>query len=130
MAIVKYATGIDYVKGSLAKPKKVNGHNDGTYLIGTHREAESQNPNCKRLFVRAAETYKRTTPIKQNEAWARMRFTNVAKAVKERRNNLAQISTDQQNFVAQKNEANGYKTMKAYLWALEGATYDEQHPRG
>ena len=97
-------------------------------LLGTHREAETTNPNCNRMYLR--KKTKRTAPVGQNESWARMRFTNVAKAVKERRNNLAQISQDQQNFVAQKNEPNGYKTMKAYLWSLEGATYDEQHPRG
>ena len=37
MGKVKYATGIDYVQGSLAKPKVKEGHTCGTYLIGTHR---------------------------------------------------------------------------------------------
>ena len=54
MGKVKYATGIDYVSGSLAKPKQKNGYSCGTYLLGTHRTAASQNPNCTSLFVREA----------------------------------------------------------------------------
>ena len=46
MGKVKYATGIDYVQGSLAKPKVKEGHTCGTYLIGTHRTAATTNPNC------------------------------------------------------------------------------------
>ena len=37
MALVKFATGIDYIQGSLSKPKKKAGHKCGDYLIGTHR---------------------------------------------------------------------------------------------
>ena len=54
MGKVKYATGIDYVSGSLAKPKQKNGHSCGSYLLGTHRTAPTSNPNCTRLFVREA----------------------------------------------------------------------------
>ena len=48
MAIVKWNSAIDYVKGALSKPKKQNGHSHGDYLIGTHREAATTNPNCTR----------------------------------------------------------------------------------
>ena len=47
MGKVKYAAGIDWVKGSLSKPVVKNGHSCGTYLIGTHREAE--NPQCRHV---------------------------------------------------------------------------------
>ena len=52
MGKVTYAPGIQYVNGSLAKPKKVDGHKCGDYLIGTHRTAETTNPDCTRLYIR------------------------------------------------------------------------------
>ena len=67
MGKVKYATGIDYVSGSLSKPKKKDGHSCGTYLTGTHRTAASENPNCTRLYIRDAGVYDRTTPLSSKE---------------------------------------------------------------
>ena len=127
MGKVKYATGIDYVSGSLSKPKVKNGHSCGTYLTGTHRTAATENPNCTRLYIRDAETYKRTTPISDREQAARSRFQSVAAAVKVRSKNLNTLTTDQAAFEEQKNEANGKKTFKAYLWSVCGAEYDAQH---
>ena len=127
MGKVKYATGIDYVSGSLSKPKVKNGHSCGTYLTGTHRTAATENPNCTRLYIRDAETYKRTTPISDREQAARSRFQSVAAAVKTRSKNLSTLTTDQAAFEEQKNEANGKKTFKAYLWKVCGDAYDQQH---
>ena len=127
MGKVKYATGIDYVSGSLSKPKVKNGHSCGTYLTGTHRTAATENPNCTRLYIRDAETYKRTTPISDREQAARSRFQSVAAAVKVRSKNLNTLTTDQAAFEEQKNEANGKKTFKAYLWKVCGDAYDAQH---
>ena len=129
MAIVKYATGVDYVKGSLAKPKTKEGHSCGTYLIGTHREAPTTNPQCTRLYVREKEDYVRTTAPSSNELWARTRFAAVAAAVKARKEDLMNVNTDKQNFLAQKDDANGKKTFKAYLWSICAAAYDQAHPR-
>ncbi|MBR6167592.1 MAG: hypothetical protein IKQ50_04085 [Paludibacteraceae bacterium] len=127
MGKVKYATGIDYVKGSLAKPKKKDGHSCGTYLIGTHREAETQNPNCTRLFIREANVYDRTTPLSTKEMQAQSRFAAVAAAVKTRAKSLEYAASDRAAFLEQKNEANGRKTMKSYLWKVCGDIYDAQH---
>ena len=127
MGKVKYATGIDYVKGSLAKPKKKDGHSCGTYLIGTHREAETQNPNCTRLFIREANVYDRTTPLSTNEMQNQSRFTAVAAAVKARAKSLEYAASDRQAFLEQKDDANGRKTMKSYLWKVCGDLYDAQH---
>ena len=127
MGKVKYATGIDYVKGSLAKPKKKDGHTCGTYLIGTHREAETQNPNCTRLFIREANVYDRTTPLSTNEMKAQSRFAAVSAAVKARAKSLEYAASDRAAFLEQKNEPNGKKTMKAYLWKVCGDLYDAQH---
>ena len=121
MGQVKYATGIDYVKGSLAKPVKKDGHNHGEYLIGTHREAETTNPNCTRLYIRRADTYERQTPPSVDEIAARDLFAERAAWVKARAKALSTLSTDQANYLAQKDSADGAKTWKSYLWKLAKA---------
>ena len=129
MGKVKYATGIDYVEGSLAKPVKKEGHSHGTYLIGTHRKAETTNPNCTRLYIRDNDAYKRSTPVTRDELALRERFAEVSRAVMTRMHNLSTITTDQQAYLAQKDQPGGKKTFKKYIWSLELATYDTAHPR-
>jgi len=127
MAVVKYAPGIEYAKGSLAKPKKVDGHNHGDYLIATHREAATTNPNCTRLYVRGGDTYGNTLPMDQLSLAARARFGAVAQAVNARAKDLSKITQDQEAFLAQRDLPNGKKTMKAYLWDICGTAYDDQN---
>ena len=127
MGKVTYATGIDHVSGSLAKPKVKDGHSCGSYLIGTHRVAPTTNPNCTRLFIRPAEAYKRTTPVTAEETRVRNRFSSIAEAVAARAKDLSKISTDQAAFAAQRDDPNGKKTMKAFLWKLEKEAYDAEH---
>ena len=128
MAKVTYAAGIDTVSGALAKPKKKEGHMCGTYLIGTHRVAETTNPECSRLYIRKGDAYNRSTPVLANEMANRQRFATVSAAVAARAKDVSKITLDQQNFQAQKET--GYKTMKSYLWSLEAAVYDQAHPQG
>ena len=127
MGKVKYATGIDWVSGSMAKPKKKDGHSCGTYLLGTHRVAATQNPNCTSLYIREANVYERTTPLTSKELDARARFSAVAAAVKARKEDLMNITKDQIDFAAQKDQPDGKKTMKAYLWLICGQKYDAEH---
>ena len=127
MGKVKYATGIDWVSGSMAKPKKKNGHSCGTYLLGTHRTAATQNPNCTRLYIRKGASYERTSPLTSQELDARARFSAVAAAVKARKEDLMNITQDQINFASQKDQPGGKKTMKAYLWKVCGEKYDAEH---
>ena len=127
MGKVTYSPGIEYVQGALAKAKKKDGHICGDYLIGTHRTAATQNPNCTRLYIRKGSSYERTSPLTSKELDARARFTAVAAAVKARKEDLSQITTDQINFASQKDQAGGKKTMKAYLWLICGQKYDSEH---
>ncbi len=127
MGKVTYTPGIEYVQGALAKAKKKDGHICGDYLIGTHRTAATQNPNCTRLYIRKGSSYERTSPLTSKELDARARFTAVAAAVKARKEDLSQITTDQINFASQKDQAGGKKTMKAYLWLICGQKYDSEH---
>ncbi len=126
MAQVTYSPGIDHVSGALAKPKKKDGHSCGSYLIGTHREAATENPNCSRLYIKPKDNYKRSTPLSEDELAARTRFTAVQAAVRARAKNMSLIAQDQEDFVEQKNGPYGRKTMRAYLWKVCGEAYDEQ----
>ena len=127
MGKVTYSPGIEYVQGALAKAKKKDGHRCGDYLIGTHRTAATQNPDCTRLYIRKGTSYERTSPLTSNELDARARFAAVAAAVKARKSDLNKITQDQINFAAQKDTAGGKKTMRAYLWKVCGDIYDANH---
>ena len=128
MAHVEWSAGIDSVSGALSKPGKNGQHRCAKMLLGTHRVAATENPNCNRLFLR--KKVKRSTPLTSNELDARARFSAVAAAVKARKSDLSQITNDQIAFAAQKDTAGGKKTMKSYLWSICGAEYDQEHPRG
>jgi len=127
MAHVTYSPGIDKVSGALAKPKKQYGHSCGAYLIGTHREKPTENPNCSRLYIKPKDVYKRTGQPSENEQLARQRFSTVAAAVITRSRDLTKVATDQAAFVAQKDQPYGKRTMKAYLWMVCGDAYDAEH---
>ena len=121
------AGGIETISGAMKRPKKQNGHNHGNYLIAVHRVAATTNPNCQRVYSRDADTYDRTTPLTQKEIDARARFTAIAAAVATRAKDLNRITADQAAFKAQKDQPNGKKTMRSYLWYLEAVAYDEAH---
>ena len=125
MGKVTYSPGIEFVNGSLAKPKKQDGHKHGDYLIGTHRTAATQNPDCTRIYIRKGDTYERSTPLSAKEEAIRLRFTEVSQAVKLRAKDLNKMTQDQEDFAAQR--ATGKRTMRAYLWKVCGAEYDQQH---
>ena len=127
MALVKWAKGIDFVSGLLSKrPKAGEAHSDHTNaLLATHRVAATTNPNCTRIYMVGA--YIRSTPVQAAETARRDRFRVVARAVATRSKDLMQMTTDQAAFIAQKDQPNGKKTYKSYLWSLELAAYDAQH---
>ena len=102
--------GIEYIQGAMAKPKKVNGHSHGSYLIMTHRTAATTNPNCQRIYAFDADRYKRSTAPSQDEMLVRARFATVAAAVQARKTDLMNISADKAAFNAQKDQPGGKKT--------------------
>ena len=59
--------GIAAVSGTLCKTKNAR-------VIFTTRKASSTNPNKVRMYIRSAESYKRTTPPSENESRARGLF--------------------------------------------------------
>lgn len=128
MAKVEWSAGIDHVSGALSKPGKNGQHTCAKMLLGTHRVAATESPDCNRLYLR--KKVKRSTALTSNELDARARFTAVSAAVKARKSDLMKITQDQIDFKAQKDTAGGKKTMRTYLWKVCGDEYDAAHPRG
>ena len=125
MAKVEWSAGIDSVSGALSKPGKSGQHSCSKMLLGTHRVAATENPNCNRVYIR--KKTKRSTPVTVREQLARTRFLNVQAAVKARAKNLTTLTDDQAAFEEQKNLAGGKKTWRSYLWKVCGDEYDAQH---
>ena len=94
-------------------------------LLATHRTAATTSNKCNRIYLRTP--VKRTSPLTQREHQIRNRFIGVAAMIQERSHDLSKITTDQQTFIAQKNEPNGAKTMKQWYWRVCGAEWDQAH---
>ena len=125
MAKVNWSAGIDSVSGALSKPGKNGQHACAKMLLGTHRVAATQSKDCNRLYIR--KKVERSTQPTSKELAARARFSAVRQMVADRAEDLQHIASDNAAFLAQKDLANGKKTMRAYLWAVCGAQYDAQH---
>ena len=130
MAKVEWADAIKTVSGALVKINKKSQHaGDQKMVLATHRVAATTNPNCQNLYLRGLSSITRSTLPSANELLMRQRFAAIAAAVKERSEDMTKVDADQAAFIAQKDTAGGIKTMKAYLWSLEKAIYDQAHPR-
>ena len=117
MAKVVWAPGISTVSGALKKINKKSQHAaDQHMLLATHRTAPTTSKDCNRLYVRQLEDITRSTAITADEIAQRNRFSAIARAVNARRKNITTIAQDVAAFNAQKNEPNGYKTLRQYLW--------------
>ena len=128
MAKVEYADAIKTVSGALTKINKKSPHAaDQKMVLATHRVAPTTSPDCSRLYIRGLSAVSRSTQPTTKELAVRARFAAVRAMVAERADDLSHISSDQAAFIAQKDLANGKKTMRAYLWMVCGAEYDAEH---
>ena len=124
MAQVQYADAIKTVSGALTKINKKSPHaGDQKMVLATHRKAETTSPNCSRIYLRGLSAVSRSTPPSSNELAVRQMFSVVSRAVNSRAHDMTKIQSDTAAFKAQKDQPGGKKTMKAYLWSLEMATY-------
>jgi hypothetical protein len=128
MAKVNWSAGIDSVSGALSKPGKSGQHSCNKMLLGTHRVAATENPNCNRIYIR--KKVERSTAPTSRELAIRERFATVSRAVHERAIDLTKMSADKAAFIAQKDLQGGKKTMNSYLWSLELAAYDQAQNNG
>ena len=125
MAKVEWSAGIDHVSGALSKPGKNGQHRCAKMLLGTHRVAATENPNCNRLYLRKKTV--RTTPPSPEELAQREKFAAIARAVNLRAKDLSKINADIAAFKAQKDLPGGKTTMKSWYWMVCGAEYEQQH---
>ena len=128
MAKVEWSAGIDSVSGALSKPGKSGQHSCNKMLLGTHRVAETTNPNCNRVYIR--KKVERSTAPSADELEARQRFKIVSQAVATRSKDLSKITADKAAFLAQKDLPGGKKTLKAWYWMVELEAYDEAQNNG
>lgn len=128
MAKATYAPMFETVSGALNKIDKKSPHAaDQKMVLTTHRKAPTSSPDCSRVYLRDLNSITRTTPLTDKELATRARFVAVRAAVKTRMEDLTKQAADFAAFNAQKNLPNGKKTMRSYLWMVEGAAYDELH---
>ena len=128
MAIARPVALYETVSGALTKIDKKSQHaDDQKMILATHRVAATTSKHCSRVYIRTLKNISRTTPVSTRELQVRNRFRAVAAAVKERAEDLSKVTQDQAAFLAQKDLANGKKTMRAYLWMVCGQAYDAQN---
>ena len=131
MAKATYAPMFETVSGALNKIDKKSPHAaDQKMVLATHRKAPTTSPDCSRVYIRDLNSITRSTPVTQEEIVVRNRFKVVAAAVEQRIHDTTKQAADNAAFKAQKDLANGKKTMRSYLWSLEAAAYDAEHPQG
>ncbi len=119
MAKVEYADAIKTVSGALTKINKKSQHAaDQKMVLATHRVAATTNPACSRLYLRGLSAVTRTTPVTADEQAQRTRFATVSRMVQARKQDLTKIAADLAAFNAQKDNPNGKKTMRSYLWMV------------
>ena len=131
MAKVEYADLIKTVSGAMTKINKKSQHaGDQKMVLGTHRVAPTTSTSCSRIYVRGLSAVTRSTLPSADELAQRTRFASVAAAVASRAKDMTKIIPDKQAFLAQRDNADGKKTLRSYLWSLEQAAYDQAHPQG
>ena len=127
MAIARPVALYETVSGALTKIDKKSQHaDDQKMILATHRTAATTSKHCSRVYIRTVKNVTRTTPLTNHERAIRLRFKTVAQMVIERKEDLTKVTQDQAAFLAQKDLANGKKTMKAYLWYICGQEYDQE----
>ena len=80
MAKVEWSAGIDSVSGALSKPGKNGQHSCAKMLLGTHRVAATENPNCNRIYMR--KKVERSTSPGANELFARVRWRSSRRRIR------------------------------------------------
>ena len=127
MAVARPVALYETVSGALTKIDKKSQHaDDQKMILATHRVAATTSKHCSRVYIRTVKNITRTTPLTNHERAIRLRFKTVAQMVIERKEDLTKVTQDQAAFLAQKDLANGKKTMKAYLWYICGQEYDQE----
>ena len=125
MAKASYAPMFETVSGALNKINKKSPHAaDQKMVLTTHRVAPTTSPDCSRVYLRGLSSVSRTSSPSADELAVRSKFSAVSTAVNTRLHDVNKMAADEAAFKAQKDSANGKKTLRAYVWSLESAAYD------
>lgn len=128
MAKATYAPMFETVSGALNKINKKSPHAaDQKMVLTTHRKAPTTSPDCSRVYLRGLSAVSRSSDFSANEIAVHTKFAAVSAAVNARLKDTTKQAADLAAFNAQKDAANGKKTMRSFLWSLESAAYDEAH---
>ena len=126
MAKATYAPMFETVSGALNKIDKKSPHAaDQKMVLTTHRKAPTTSPDCSRVYLRGLSAVSRSSAFSANEIAVHTKFAAVSAAVNTRLKDTSKQAADLAAFNAQKDAANGKKTMRAFLWSLESAAYDQ-----
>ena len=126
MAKATYAPMFETVSGALNKINKKSPHAaDQKMVLTTHRKAPTTSPDCSRVYLRGLSAVSRSSAFSANEIAVHTKFAAVSAAVNARLKDTTKQAADLAAFNAQKDAANGKKTMRSYLWSLESAAYDQ-----
>ncbi len=126
MAKASYAPMFETVSGALNKIDKKSPHAaDQKMVLATHRKAPTTSPDCSRVYLRGLSSVTRSTPVTAKETTIRTKFAAVSTAVSARLQDPTKQAADLAAFKAQKDAANGKKTLRSYIWSLESAAYDQ-----
>ena len=126
MAKASYAPMFETVSGALNKINKKSPHAaDQKMVLTTHRVAPTTSKDCSRVYLRDLNSVTRSTPVTAKETGIRTKFAAVSAAVTTRMHDSTKQEADLAAFNEQKDAANGKKTLRAYIWSLEAAAYDE-----
>jgi hypothetical protein len=126
MAKATYAPMFETVSGALNKIDKKSPHAaDQKMVLATHRKAPTTSPDCSRVYLRGLSSVTRSTPVTAKETGIRTKFAAVSTAVSARLQDPTKQAADLAAFKAQKDAANGKKTLRSYIWSLESAAYDQ-----
>ena len=128
MAKVEWADAIKTVSGALTKINKKSQHAaDQKMILATHRTAETTSTDCSRLYLRGLSSVTRSTKPGNDELNRREKFATIATMVAARAKSLSNVAADRAAYNAQKDQPGGKKTMKAYLWSIMTAQYEQEH---
>lgn len=127
MAVAIYADVVSSLSGALTKINKKSPHAvDQKMVLATHRTAPTtQVGKCNRMYLRGLGSVTRSTPVSAEEVVHRTKFAAVSAAVTARLKDSSKQAADLEAFNAQKNSANGKKTLRSYIWSLESEAYDQ-----
>lgn len=126
---IGFMTPVESISRKFARRQdKVSAKNPGFIWMGasTTIRPTKETTGRRRNFL-VFRTTPRSTPVKETEVLARVRFATIATWVNQRAHDTSKQQQDIAAFLAQKDLPGGVKSLKAYYWQLGMDEYDQQH---